>query len=240
MEPLYDGRVRLKVADTVRGAWALPKRENVSVGRLTGSGILVPDPWVPARLCRFMPFEHGWLVQLGRARGRVSNKYLGDTVFRARAIVALQPGRTLISFPELDDHCRLAVVIGAGEGDGLAVAQDQIDGEVEVPRTAYASTRVALPDSHRTVLAVAFQHLLEERPAPHNVAAAAAVRLGMSEQAVKNVFTKVRNKVNEERWLNLDTTEQLGHYLVRLSRNLMWPDLPDHFRDGKGYPGNRA
>jgi hypothetical protein len=27
MEPLFDGRVTLKVADTVRGTWALPKWE---------------------------------------------------------------------------------------------------------------------------------------------------------------------------------------------------------------------
>lgn len=231
MEPLYDGSVHLKVGDTVRGTWALPKWENVSVGRLPGAGIHVPDSWVPSRLCRFIPYEMGWLVQLGRARGRVANKYLGVITFPARTIVALQPGRTLFSFPELDDNCLLAVVIGADQGEGLAVAQDDRGVDEEAARTSYAAGRVELPDSHRRVLAVAYEHLLKRRPAPPNVAKAAAPKLGMSEQAVKNVIDKTKRRVNDERWLNLDTTEQLGHYLVHLSRNLMWEDLPEEFRD---------
>ena len=231
MEPLYDGRVSLNVGDTVAGPWALPKWENVSVGRLPGAGIHVPNSWVPSRLCRFMPYERGWLVQLGRARGRFANKYLGDITFRARTVVALQPGTTLISFPELDDHCKLLVTIGADQAEGLEVVQDQLGSEEEVARTSYAAGRVDLPDSHRRVLAVAFEHLLQRRPAPANVAATAASRLGMSEQAVKNVIAKTKKRVNEERWLNLDTTEQLGHYLANLSRNLTWNDLPPEFRD---------
>ena len=231
MEPLYDGRVRLKVGDTVRGTWALPKWENVSVGRLPGAGIPVPNSWVPSRLCRFIPYELGWLVQLGRARGRVTNKYLGDFTFPARTIVALQPGRTLLSFPELDDNCLLAVTIGADQADGLAVAQDHRGVDEEVARTSYAARRVELPASHRRVLAVAYEHLLKRGVAPANVAKTAASRLDMSEQAVKNVIDKTKKRVNEERWLNLDTTEQLGHYLVHLSRNLTWVDLPEELRD---------
>lgn len=236
MEPLYDGRVSLKVGDTVRGTWALPKWENVSVGRMPGAGIHIANSWVPSRLCRFMPYESGWLVQLGRARGHVANKYLGEITFRGRAVVALQPGRSLISFPELDDHCRLAVVIGANQAEDLEVAQDHRGVDDGVPRTLYAAARVELPDSHRRVLAVAFEHLLRRNPVPTNVAATAAPRLGMSEQAVKNVFSETRKKINNERWLNLETTEQLGHYLVHLSRNLTWSDVPPELRDG-GLPG---
>lgn len=237
MEPLYDGRVSLKVGDTVRGTWALPKWENVSVGRLPGAGVHVPNSWVPSRLCRFIPYEMGWLVQLGRARGRVANKYLGDITFGARTVVALQPGKTLVSFPELDDDCKLVVSIGADQAEGLALAQDQPDVDEAVARTSYAAGRVELPESHRRVLAVAYEHLIKRHPAPPNVAATAAPRLDMSEQAVKNVITKTRKKVNDERWLNLATTEQLGHYLVRLSRNLTWDDLPPEFRGGQGLPG---
>lgn len=237
MEPIYEGRVSLKVGDTVRGTWALPKWENVSVGRLPGAGIHIPDSWVPSRLSRFIPYEMGWLVQLGRARGRVSNKYLGDMTFRARTVVALQPGKTLIAFPELDDDCKLVVWIGADQADGLAVAHDLTGADEEVVRTSYAAGRVELPDSHRRVLAVAYAHLLQRRPAPANVAAAAASKLGISEQAVKNVITKTKKRVNDERWLNLDTTDQLGHYLVHLSRNLTWEDLPSELRDGQGLPG---
>ena len=238
MEPLYDGRVSLKVGDTIRGTWALPKWENVSVGRLPGAGIHVPNSWVPSRLCRFIPYEMGWLVQLGRARGRVASKYLGDITFRARTIVALQPGKTLLSFPELDDVCSLAVTIGAEQADGLAVAHDQARVDEDAARTSYAVGRIELTDSQRRVLAVAFEHLIKRRPVPTNVAEAAASKLvGKSKQAVQNVISDTIKKVNKERWLNLQTTDQLGHYLVNLSRNLTWDDLPPELRDGQGLPG---
>lgn len=238
MQPLYDGRVGLKVGDTVRGTWALPAWENVAVGRLPGAGIHVPSSWVPSRLCRFIPYELGWLVQLGRARGRVVNKYVGDITFPARTIVALQAGRTLVSFPELDDFLLLAVTIGAGQADGLEVAQDADVEEPGVPRTSYAAERVVLSDSDRRVLAVTFEHLLKRRPAPTNVAATAATKLpDKTEQAVKNVIVRVMKKINDERWLNLSKSEQLGHYVVHLSRNLTWDDLPPALRDDEGLPG---
>lgn len=237
MEPLFDGRVTLKVADTVRGTWALPKGEKVSVGRLPAAGLRLPESWVPTRLCRFMPYELGWLVQVGRARVEVQNKYLGKVIFPARSVVALQPGRSRLLFPELDDYCMLGVVIGAGEAEGLPVLEDGEDLDVEPRgRTAYAVGRIEMPDSHRAILAVAFQHLMVRKEPPGNIALAAAQRLGKSEQAVKNVLSSVRKKVNEERWLNLRDSDQLGHYLVRLTRNVTWEDLPVPFR-GEGLPG---
>ena len=48
-------------------------------------------------------------------------------------------------------------------------------------------------------------------------------------------MASTRKKVNNERWLNLQTTDQLGHYLVRLTRNVTWEDLPVPFR-GEGLP----
>lgn len=232
MEPLYAGRVHIRVGDSDRGTWALPAWENVAAGRLPGAGLHLPHSWIPTRLCRFMPYELGWLVQLGRARARVDNKYLGGAVFAPRTVVALQPGRSLVSFPELDDAVMIAVTIGAGQAEGLTVARDQ-DHEIDQERrTSYAVGRVELSESDRRVLAVAFEHLMSSKPPPANVAAAAAGKLAdKSEQAVKNVFVRVMKKVNRERWLDLRTTEQLGHYLVDLSRNLTSDDLPPVLRD---------
>lgn len=227
MEPLYEGRVGLKVADTIRGSWALPTYERVSVGRVAGAGIHIPDSWVPSRLCRFLPYEQGWLVQLGRARATVRSKYLDDVTFRGRTIVALQPGQSLIRFPELDDHLRIAVVIGAEQAAGLPVAQDASDGAEERGfRTAYPGANASLTAKQRQVLAVTFLHLLTEQPAPANLAAAAAARLGTSEANVKVTLGAVREKVNKERWMNLEKNDQLGHYLVRLTRTITWDDLP--------------
>lgn len=237
MEPMYDGRVSLKVKDTVKGTWALPRWDNVSVGRLPSAGLHIPNSWVPTRLCRFIPYERGWLLQLGRARGRVENKYVGDHVFAARSIVALQAGRTRVTFPELDDLCQLGVVIGEGQAAGLPEVLDSPDEEGEEFRTRYAARRLTLPDSQRQVIAVTFLHLLARQPTPSNLALAAAKRLGKSEQAVKNAIVSVRDKVNGERWLHLKTTDQLGHYLVQLSGEITLDDLPpDIRRDVEGLP----
>ncbi len=226
-EPLYQGRVGLKVADTVRGAWALPSYERVSVGRLPGAGIHIPDSWVPSRLCRFLPYEQGWLVQLGRARATVRSKYLDDVTFRGRTIVALQPGQSLIAFPELDDYVRIAVVIGANQGEGLAVASDGEGGSREPEfRTAYPGASASLTPMQRRVMAVTFHHLMTEQPPPSNLAAAAAAKLGTTEANVKVTLGAVRKKVNDERWMNLEKNDQLGHYLVRLTRTITWDDLP--------------
>jgi hypothetical protein len=228
MEPLYDGRASLKVGDTVRGSRGGDYRGPAFTSPLVG-----PVPPLPLH-----PYERGWLVQLGRARGRVSNKYLGDMIFRARTIVAMQPGTTLVSFPEPNDDCLLSITIGAGPSGRV----------LSLPRTMRASWRRSRgrPSplsvwSCRTLIAgffaVAYEHLLKGRPAPVNVAAVAASRLGISEQAVKNVITKTRKRVNDERCLNLDTSDQLGHYLVHLSRNLTWQDFPPQLADGQGLPG---
>ena len=235
MEPLYDGRVSLKVGTEVRNTWALPKWEYASAGRLPSAALHIPDSWVPSRLCRFMPYEQGWLVQLGRARGRISNKYLGDRVFLGRTIVALQPGRTRITFPELDDLVQLGVVIGAGQADGLDVLQDRPEEGDRDRLTRYAADRVQLTDHQRETAAVVFRYLLmRHREPPVNAAKTAAAALGRTEQAVQKTLLQIRDKVNKERWLNLRTTDQLGHYMVNLSRNLTIDDLPPAMRDDQG------
>jgi hypothetical protein len=69
----------------------------------------------------------------------VQNKYLGKVIFPARSVMALQPGRSRLLFPELDDYCMLGVVIGVGEAEGLPVSEDGDDLDVEPGRrTAYA------------------------------------------------------------------------------------------------------
>lgn len=236
MEPLFDGRVTLKVADATPATWALNRWQDVSVGREPSAGLHVGRSWVPSRLCRFVPYDRGWLVQLGRARGRVRNPYVGDHVFGARSVIALQAGSTLLDFPELDDVCKLGIVIGAGVGAGLTILEDKPSEDERAQGTAYAAGRIELPDSQRQVLAVAYLHLLLDRPPPANVSKTAADRLGRTEQAVTNAITKVRRKVNRERWLDLRDAEQLGQYLVHLSRNLTLQDLPPGF-DLEGLSG---
>ncbi|MFC6154804.1 hypothetical protein [Nocardioides yefusunii] len=233
MDEQFEARVALRISKEVRGQWALPVDENVSVGRLPTAGLHVGDSWVPSRLCRFIPFERGWVLQLGRPRALVANKYLGQHTFRGRAAVALQPGTSIIHFPELDDELYLRVTIGAGQAEGLTVLHDlpaQREGTYDRTSGRYAIDQVVLTDNQRLVLAVTYRHLLVRAATPDNVAKAAAQALGKSEQAVKNTLTDVRRKVNRERWLHLQDTEHLGQYLCRLTHTITMADLPEQFR----------
>ena len=233
-------RLWLQLADEkASGPWSLPQDEPVSVGRAPVSGLHLPRSWVPRGLCRFVPTHLGWLLQLGpRARARVQNDFVGDHVFDRLALVALQPGKTRITFPELDDRCQLGIHVfepdpaGYGMSDSTAPPElrDRPDRDDTAQGTLHAVGRVAMTRTQRQRAAATFRHLMLGEPAPTNLTKAASTALGISEQALKNSLGDVRDKVNEERWVNLVTYEQLGHYLCHLTRNLQRADLPDKLR----------
>lgn len=144
-------------------------------------------------------------------------------------MIALQPGRSLLHFLDLDDDLRIQVTIGADVGEGLEILANAPERDARGAETVYAAHEVELTQNQREVLAVAFRHLIERDVAqPANIAKHAAQSLGKSEQAVKNVLTDVRRKVNRERWLDLRDTEHLGFYLCRVTRAITSADLPNH------------
>lgn len=229
-----EGRVSLKIADgKPQGPFALPRWGVLSAGRTAGYGLHLPPRWVPNKLCRFVPFEHGWVVQVGPSpRMRVEDRYIGDHVFARRSMVALQEGKTRLSFPELDDFCELAVVIGPGAAQDFPEPRESVVEDQSRIGTEYAARRVVLTVKQRQIVATTFEHLIKGEPKPSNLAAAASAKLpGTSEQAVKNALGKVRDKVNLERWgPAIEGYDALGHYLVLLTRNVTWEDLPDYLR----------
>jgi hypothetical protein len=163
---------------------------------------------------------------------RVEDRYIGDHVFERRSMVALQEGRTRLSFPELDDFCELVVVIGPGAAQDFPEPRESVVEDQPRIGTEYAARRVVLTVKQRQIVATTFAHLINGDPKPGNLAAAAAAKLpGTSEQAVKNALGKVRDKVNLERWgPAIESYDSLGHYLVQLTRNVTWEDLPEHLR----------
>ncbi|MCR6030353.1 hypothetical protein GGQ22_02725 [Nocardioides sp. zg-579] len=234
MEDELQGRVQLRLADRKHPWQALPQWDAVSAGRTPGYGLYLPNSWMPRRLCRFVPHERGWLVQVGpRARMQVEDRYVGKHVFARRAMVALQAGRTKLSFPELDDWCQIGIVIGVGEAGALPVLSDTVLPEGPMPGTAYAVERVTLTPAQRITVAVAFRHLLEHTPAPTNYSEEAALLLGTSKAMVLKRLDQVRRKINQERWgPKLDSHELVAHYLMRTTRTITWGDLPPELREG--------
>ena len=227
------GRVILKYKDTVRGPWQIPRWEVLSVGRTHGYGLHLPSSWVPSKLCRFLPWEQGWVVQVGpRPRMRVQDPYVGDHTFDRAALVALQEGECLLSFPELDDFVQLGVVIGPDAGAGLPLAEDdELVRDEFRSRTRYAVGNLNLTPNQRVVVAAAFAYLIKGESKSANVAAAAAAFTGKGEAAVVKTLIKVRDRVNAEKWgPKLESYEQLGHYLVHLTRSIGWADLPEQLQ----------
>jgi hypothetical protein len=162
---------------------------------------------------------------------RVHDKYVGDHIFASRAMVALQEGPTLVSFPDLDDFCQLGVVIGPGAGAGLPGLQDDIIEEQSRVGTRFAAGRVVLTPVQRKIVATAFAYLIKGQPRPANIVATAAPLCGKSEQIVKKHLSSVMKKVNLERWgPKFDSYEDVGYYLIHLSRTIGWEDLPEHLR----------
>lgn len=225
----FQCRLSVKVDDQVRGPWAAPQHESLTLGRVPHAGLHFGDDWVPSRLGRLVPFDRGWVLQLGRSRAVVGSKYIGEHVFRGRAMVALQPGRSVVHFLDLDRDLKLSVTIGGDAAEGLEELHDAAERDpVRNPGTVYAGHEVELTDHQRAVLAVAYRHLIERTPKPVNVTKHAAHVLGKSEQSVKNTLADIRRKVNRERWLDLRDTEHLGFYLTRVTRAITLADLPDH------------
>ena len=237
------GHVWLNTQDGSAGKWRLPAEEPASVGRAPGHGLVIPSSWIPRNLCRFIPAPMGWLVQLGsRARMRVVNDYVGDHVFDRNSLIALQEGKSTLTFPELDELLQLGVVIQASPPRDPAEPplswdvpelQDRPD-PTRVDGTRYGINRLNFTTTQRQRLAATFRWLLVGEPQPVNVLAAAASSLGIGQSALTKTVMTVRDRVNDERWLDLATIEQLGHYLCHLTRTITVDDLPQDLSAHKG------
>ncbi|QZY29692.1 hypothetical protein [Nocardioides coralli] len=174
-------------------------------------------------------------MQLGsRARVRVVNEFVGDHVFGCHALIALQEGKSTLTFPELDELIQLGVVIQSlplvdPHTEELAwdvpELQDARD-PGEVSSTRYGAHRLNLTTTQRQRIAATFRWLLVGEPAPANLLSAAASALGIGQPALTKTVLAVRDRVNEERWLNLESLDQLGHYLCHLTRTITIDDLP--------------
>lgn len=223
----------LTVADQKVGPFQLPRWERVSMGRTAGYGLHVPRSWVPSKLCRFIPWDEGWMVQVGpRTRMRVQDMYVGDHVFDRRSMVVLQPGNAVLSFPELDDWCQARVRIEVTDKVAPEVHDERVEDEPAL-RTRYAAGGLDVTETQREAVAATFAYLVTGTDKPTNLVKAAAEVLGRSPQGVTNSLNQVRSAINKERWgPKLESFEQLGHYLVHLTRSLTWEDLPDQLRRG--------
>lgn len=226
------GIVSLRIGEQPARAGRLPRKSNLTVGRGRAKGLEIREPWVPRELARFEPVESGWILVNGRrARLRVRGMWIASpegALFEPAAPILLTAGLWTLSWDELDVVCELAIDIHP-ERAGDRKTPYLIDTQVEPRQRAIGTDfRVGAvrPSAHqRHQLAVLFEHLITDEPPPTNLSATAASRLGLTESQVKNFANKYRQRINRVRGQDLATLEQLGVYLVRVTRTLTDRDL---------------
>lgn len=138
------------------------------------------------------------------------------------SIVALPGGVTDLRWPTVNDHLHVKLNVGGQVDSSMALLRPEVD-DVEDLRGALVGTAWALGErqgrellepQQRHAMAHLFRHLLEGTPRPANIVRPAAEDLGVSVDALKKQATRVRNRVNRDRFQKLRTLDELGEYLV--------------------------
>ncbi len=94
-------------------------------------------------------------------------------------------------------------------------------------RTLVALQRGDLKPEELHWLAVAFEHVIYQEPAPQNVAREAAKRLLKDERWMHNFLHRARKRTNDLRHADapLSTIDELGRYLVETAQVITADDL---------------
>ena len=222
------GEITVTVDGRPVGAWLLPQRHAVLLGRGQGAAIALTPAWVPRTLARLRAGDDGWLLENGpRTRVRVDSRWVHGAYFQPGALVVLQRGRSSLAW-DLDRPLSASVDVSAAgparrEDPPYALPRGAPRDDSPAALTALAIDHLNLSPLRRHQMAVLFAHLIEDRPAPPNLSAAAGARLGLTEEQVKRVAYRVRERLNRHRGEKLVRLEDLGYYLVVVS-GLLGPD----------------
>jgi hypothetical protein len=231
------GDITLTVEDhgRRRQEWThLPHSEHCRIGRHERSLFDIREPWMPQLLVEIrLADTDGWMVIAGTG---VTMNVTGPRVRASVMPGGLQfvgRGAWAITFPTLDHLCRLDVRIFSidrnqpFETEELSRPrelgwQDLLDTYSRPKQTS--ADRIGMTPLTRHRLAVLFRHLLEDRPTPDNLCAAAGASLDMDEDSVRRVAYRIRDRLNAFRSNEIKTLEELGDFLVFTGQVLN----PDH------------
>lgn len=206
----------------------LPLRRPVTVGRRERHGFELTQEWVPLDLARLTPVADGWLVTNGaRTPMSVVNDWIsaGSATFKPHATVMLQRGEHRISWPGLRFPLALSVSVRPRRLDDRRTPY-AVDATVDLGRPARsAGPHPAMDDAVRYRLAVLYRHLLAEEPAPLRLLRRGAEQLGITEEELDETARRHRRRLNAARGTDLQSLEELGHYLVTRHGELTAADL---------------
>ena len=225
-----DLRLSALVGDQRLGPFAVDASSEIAIGRDSSSDLVLDEPWVPRRLASLVSTDHCWLLINGPSVPmRVHNKWMEAEVSR-RATVAIPEGVSDLSWPALADPVHLKLRVGPGVADGLNElgAFGTLE---ELDEAALGGAQLTvhpvpeLEPSQRRAMAVLFRHLIDGSPKPRNLIRAAAEELGTTEDALKKQLKRVKDRLNRERFQKLNTTAEVGEYLVNVAGLVSSRDL---------------
>ena len=198
--------------------------EDIVVGRGMGWGFRRDDTWCSRMLLDLEPTERGWVAYNHQDGLAVQGPQVVEARYNKGAFVLLGRGSWVLSW---DTRFRLVLEVlptltAELAALPLATATLELDALMSTDPTTLGLSRT---DKHR--LAVLFRHLLERRPAPANLARAAAEHLDMTEPVVRAYANAVRRRVSQIGHVDLPTVDALGDYLVHVRGIVTRADLAE-------------
>lgn len=229
----------LQVGDDKTDPMLLDEVKPVTVGRSVRAGLRSPsdNAHVPRELATLRRTRSGWILTnegntVGRSEVpvRIRGPFIlgrDGALFAPHAVVVLQRGTWTIEW-ELDAKITLTLT-PRGDGQQHPTARDR-EAEHEGMATLTPERLELTPDQRRRMAGL-FAYLIREKAPPQNRMKAAAALLNEEESQIRTAFINVKRKVNANPFrrhaARISSLEELGDYLVNVSKVIGVEDLED-------------
>lgn len=213
---------------------ALPPDEQVTFGRAATCGIQVPRSDHSSRvsnvIATFIPTPWGWVLMNGhRTRVKAQSPFVLGGSFGPKAQVLLQLNADWLLSWDYDVVTELSVRYRPAVGmQHVPIAHDRAPREraSQLALTAFAGDGLNLTAQQRRRLGALFAYWIEGSARPTDLLGAAAALSGDSERQILNTATKVRDRLNLQRHVEITHLDDLGYHLVEVAGILGADDLP--------------
>jgi hypothetical protein len=209
--------------------------EAVTFGRAKTCGISVPhsehSSKVSSLIATFISTPLGWVLKNGkRTRVHAKSLFAIDASFGPKAQVLLQHDADWALSWDFDVVTELTVQYRpATRVGGIAVARDRALREQprEFAGTAVAGHNLTLTTLQRRRMGALFAYRIEGAAKPADLLGAAAALTGDTERQILNTATKIKDRINFQRHVQIDHLDDLGYHLVEVAGVLGADDLPE-------------
>lgn len=213
---------------------ALPPDEPVTFGRAATCGVQVPrsahSSKVSNVIATFTPTPLGWVLTNGhRTRVNAQSPFILGGSFGPKAQVLLQLNADWVLNWDFDVVTELSVRYRPADGvQHLPIAHDRAPKELpsKLPLTVLAGDGLELTPQQRRRLGALFAYRIEGAAKPTDLLGNAAALIGDSERQILNTAIKVRERLNQQRHVEITHLDDLGYHLVEVAGILGADDLP--------------